>query len=344
MEYRFFLVMACVVLSCTTESCRSSREPQEVVNVYSHRHYPADRDLFREFETLTGIRVNVLKAGADELINRLELEGATSPADLLITVDAGRLYRAKVKGLLQSVSSPTLNTAVPLYLRDQENTWFGLTTRARIIVYSKERVNPTELGTYEDLTDPKWYGRILVRSSANIYNQSLLASILAAKGSDDARDWAAGIVKNMARVPKGNDRDQIKGISARIGDIALVNSYYLGLLASSSDPIDKAAVEAVGIHFPNQADRGTHINISGAAVTANAPNKDNAILLLEFLTSIQGQRIYAQANYEYPVRQDTSPAPLLASWGEFKSDPLPLSKLGEYNASAVALFDEVGWR
>jgi len=339
MKYTLPLIILCLIMSC-----RSNQEPEEVVNVYSHRHYTADQPLFKKFEDSTGIQVNILKAGADELINRLELEGENSPADILITVDAARLHRAKVKGLLQSVSSSTLNTAVPENFRDQENTWFGLTTRARIIAYSKERVDPTDLGTYEDLTNPKWHGKILVRSSANVYNQSLLASIIAAKGADAARSWASGVVKNMARTPKGNDRDQIRAISDGIGDIALVNSYYIGSLANSSDPADREVAQAVGIHFPNQIDRGTHINVSGAAVTANAPNKYNAILLIEFLTSIESQQVYAQNNYEYPVRQDTSLASILASWGEFKSDPLPLSSLGEYNASAVALFDEVGWR
>lgn len=343
MQSRLFLIISCLILSCSTESCRT-QDPQEVVNVYTHRHYQTDQPIFKKFETLTGIQVNILKAGADELINRLELEGDHSPADLLITVDAARLHRAKVKGLLQSVSSSTLNAAVPEHFRDQENAWFGLTARARIIAYSKERVDPTDLGTYEDLADPKWQGEILVRSSANIYNQSLLASIIAAKGSDAARTWAAGVVKNMARTPKGNDRDQIRAINDGIGDIALVNSYYLGRMSNSSDPADRAVAQAVGIYFPNQAGRGTHVNVSGAGITANAPNKDNAILLMEFLTNIESQQIFAANNYEYPVRQDTDPASILASWGEFKSDSSPLSTLGEYNAEAVAIFDEVGWR
>ncbi len=324
--------------------CTVPEPAEKLVNVYTHRHYEADQQLFDRFREETGIRVEVVKAGADELINRLQVEGENSPADLLFTVDAGRLYRAKELGLLQAVDSEVLEANVPAALRDPDNHWFGLTQRARIVVHSRERVDPASLSTYEALTDPQWRGRILVRSSGNIYNQSLLASIIAAHGADEARRWAEGMVANMARTPKGNDRDQVKAIAGGEGDVALVNTYYLGLLLDSEDPEERRVGEQVAVFFPNQEGRGAHVNVSGAGVTASAPHREEAVRLLEFLVSDAAQELFAAANYEYPVKPGVPWSDLLESWGRFKADPVSLSRLGELNAEAVRIFDEAGWR
>ncbi|HCH65438.1 MAG: Fe(3+) ABC transporter substrate-binding protein [Deltaproteobacteria bacterium] len=315
-----------------------------VVNVYSHRHYETDKRLFTKFEQETGISVRVVKAGADALIERLVSEGASSPADLLITADAGRLVRADAKGLLQPVQSEILEQAVPENLRHPDGHWFGLTQRARVIVYNKERVQPSELSTYAALTEPAWKGRVLVRSSANMYNQSLLASMIAHDGEAASQAWAEGVVSNMARPPKGSDRDQMKAVAAGVGDVAIVNTYYVGLLVNSKVPEERAVGEQMGVFFPDQDGRGAHVNVSGAGVTRHAPNRDNAVQLLEFLVNEDSQATFAQANYEFPVRADVPAGSLLESWGDFKADALPLSNLGMHQETAVRVFDAAGWR
>lgn len=326
-----------------TEESQAVEEVLEV-NVYTHRHYESDQMLFDQFEETTGIKVNVINASADELINRMELEGEASPADVLITVDAGRLHRAKTKDLLQPVTSEVLDANIPARFKDQEGYWFGLTYRARIIAYSKDRVDPSNITTYESLTDPKWSKKVLIRSSSNIYNQSLLASIIASQGEEVARSWASGVVGNLARDPKGNDRDQVKAVAAGIGDLAVLNTYYIGKLLDSKNPEEVTAGESIGVIFPNQDGRGTHINISGAGVAKHAPNLDNAIAFLEFLSADQAQGIFAGSNFEYPVKPGTALAPLLESWGSFKTDTVDLGLLGTHNKDAVLIFDEVGWK
>lgn len=316
----------------------------DVVNVYSHRHYDADKQLFKKFEETTGIKVKVVKAKAGELIKRLETEGMNSPADVFITADAGNLHRVKEKGLLQSVDSKVLEASVPATLQDSDNQWFALTKRARIIVYAKDRVKPSDLSTYEDLADPKWKGKIMVRSSSNVYNQSLLASMIAHHGEDKAQAWAEGVVANMAKKPKGNDRYQVKAIANGVGDIAIVNTYYIGKMVNNKDVAQREAVKKVGVFFPNQDNRGAHVNISGAGVTKSAKNKANAVKLLEFLVSPEAQAIFAQANYEYPVLKGTKVSDLVASWGTFKADELSIEKLGMNNKTAVKTFDKAGWR
>lgn len=340
------LALAVMVVSCssTDQSSPGNSDDPGVVNVYTHRHYEVDQEIFERFENETGIKVNVVKASADELIVRLENEGEKSPADILVTVDAGRLVLAKEKGLLQAVKSETLNENIPSYLRDPDGSWFGQTVRARILVYSKDRVDPSNLSTYEALTETMWKGRLLSRSSSNIYNQSLMASIIAHNGPVEAEKWAAGVLSNFARKPKGNDRDQIVAIAADQGDVAIVNSYYMGKLLQSDDSGQRAAAEAVGVFFPNQNGRGTHINISGAGVTQHAPNRENAIKLLEYLSTPDIQALFAEANSEYPVNPSVPKAALLDSWGDFKRDTLNLVKLGELNSEAVEIFDRVGWK
>ncbi|KEO73182.1 iron deficiency-induced protein A [Anditalea andensis] len=331
------LIIGVLIISCNGQE-------QEIVNVYTHRHYEADQQLFDNFTAQTGIQVNVVSASADELIQKLELEGAGSPADVLITVDAGRLHRAEEKDLLQSIDSEILQENIPQKYNSPSNKWFGLTYRARILAYSKERVDPSELSTYEALADDKWEGRLLTRSSENIYNQSLLASILEAHGEEKTTEWAKAVLSNMARSPKGNDRDQVKAVASGEGDVAIVNTYYIGIMLNDSNIEEQRAAEQVGIFFPNQEDRGTHINISGAGVTKYAPNKGNAIKLLEFLSGKEAQTLLADINFEYPVNPEVEHSPLLKNWGDFKSDDIALYKLGNKNREAVMIFDRIGWK
>jgi iron(III) transport system substrate-binding protein len=345
---RLFLVLftLSLITSCKNEKqeTAATSENSGEVNVYTHRHYASDQQLFKQFEETTGIKVNVINANADELIQKMKMEGAQSPADVLITVDAGRLTRAKDQDLLQTIDSDILNNTIASHLKDPDNQWFGLTKRARVIVYAPERVDSTELSTYEDLATDKWRDRVLVRSSENIYNQSLLASIIVNNGEEAARNWVEGMVESMARSPKGNDRDQVKAVVAGEGDLAIVNTYYIGNLLNSENPEEVKAGESVKVFFPNQEGRGTHINVSGAGVARHAPNKANAVKFIEFLVSREAQEVFANSNYEYPVNEEVQPAQLLQSWGEFKEDRLNLSKLGDFNKKAVLIFDEAGWK
>ena len=313
------------------------------INIYTHRHYDSDKILFKKFTDITGIEVNVIKGSADQLIQRLQSEGSNSPADILLTVDAGRLVRAKDMGLLESVSSKILTKNVPEMMRDSENHWFGLSVRARVIAYAKDRIKENELSTYEDLADPKWRGKIVVRSSNNIYNQSLLASLINENGSKNALKWAKSVRKNMARKPRGNDRDQARAVASGVADLAIINTYYLGLLANSSDKADREVAEKLNIFFPNQNGRGTHINVSGVAVTKSSKNKKEAIRFIEFLTEEDNQRIFSEANYEYPLDYNNSKSKIHLKWGRFKADSIDLSILGKNNAEAVKIFDLAGW-
>jgi iron(III) transport system substrate-binding protein len=337
------LLLSVLIISCKSEKKEPVKKEQEV-NIYTHRHYKPDQELFAQFEKETGIKVNVVNASADELIQKMSLEGEQSPADVLITVDAGRLVRAKNNGLLQSVKSEFLEETIPSHLKDTDNQWFALTKRARVVVYNPDNVKAEDLSTYEDLTDDKWKNKILIRSSSNIYNQSLMASIIANSDEATAVKWAEGIVANMARSPKGNDRDQIKAVVAGEGSLAVVNTYYIGKLLNSKNADEVKAGEGIKVFFPNQEGRGTHVNVSGAGVAKYAPNKVNAIKFIEFLASEKAQKVFAKANYEYPVNTKVMPSELLQSWGSFKEDTLSLSKLGENNKKAVLAFDAASWK
>ncbi len=331
------------VLFCALFTALFAAADDSALTLYSYRHYPSDTQLYETFTERTGIAVNVVQGSADELIERMKAEGANSPADIFITADAGRLVRAKAEGLLQPIASETLRTRIPEKLRDPEDAWFGFTQRARIIVYAKDRVDPAELSTYEALTDEKWRGRILARSSSHIYNQSLLASIIAAHGVEAATEWARGVRANMARPPQGSDRDQMRAVVAGLGDIALVNTYYVGLLVNSSSAEDQAVGNALGVFFPNQEGRGAHMNISGAGVTKASDNSAGAQRLLEFLVSDEAQAVFPSTTSEFPVVPSVPKTELLESWGTFKVDPLNVAQLGELNATAVRCFDLAGW-
>lgn len=330
--------------SVSTEESKVELVEAGIVNLYTDRHYDTDAELYAKFTEETGIEVNVIKGKGDELIERMTREGEDTEADLLITADAGRLFRAKDAGLLQAVTSDIVEENVPSNLRDNENHWIGLTMRARVIVFAKDRVTPEMLSTYEDLTDSKWAGKILVRSSSNIYNQSLLASFIEVNGEQAAKEWAAGLVNNMAREPQGNDRAQATAVVAGEGDLAIMNTYYIGKMLNSENPEEVNVANKVGIFFPNQETSGTHVNVSGAGLAKHSKNKENAVKLVEFLTSEEAQDLYSSANYEYPVNQKVEASELLKSWGDFKTQDINLTVLGDNNLRAVEIFNEVNWQ
>lgn len=318
------------------------------VNVYSARIEDLIKPLLDRFTDETGIKVNLVTGNADALLQRLQLEGRNTPADVLITTDVGRLHVAKSRDLLQPIESDGLKENIPSHYRDPDNTWYGLSLRSRVIVYSHERVDAGELSTYEALTDDKWQNRLCVRSSSNVYNQSLVASLIAHNGIEATQQWANGLVANFARSPQGGDRDQIKAVAAGQCDIALVNTYYLAAMLASNRESEVNAAMSVGVFWPNQpgteSPRGAHMNISGAALTKAAKNNKDAIKLLEFMLTDEAQQWYADKNFEYPVKPGSEPNAILKNWGGFKADDLNLGKLGEYNAEAVRIMDRAGWK
>ncbi|MCX7645828.1 MAG: Fe(3+) ABC transporter substrate-binding protein [Rhodobacteraceae bacterium] len=313
------------------------------LNVYSSRHYDTDDQLYNAFTEATGIKVNRIEAEADELIARLEAEGANSPADVFITVDAGRMWRAEQKGLLQPVESAVLEERIPEALRHPDNLWFGISTRARVIFYAKDRVeNPPQ--TYADLADPAYKGKVCIRSGFNIYNLSLLASIIEHEGEEAARAWAEGVKANLAREPEGGDTDQLKAIVSGQCDIAVANTYYLArAIASQVDGLT-GSTDQIGIVFPNQETTGTHVNVSAAAVAAHAPNRDNAVKFLEYLTSDSAQEYFAGQNNEYPAVPGLAATEAVTSLGAFRADELNLAALGRNQAAAERIFTETGWK
>lgn len=315
------------------------------VNLYSARKEALIKPLLDKFSEQTGVTVNLVTAAADALLARLKSEGKLTPADVFITVDAGRLHRAKKAELFQPIDSMIMKSAVPAQYRDPDGVWFGLSLRARPIMYVKGKVDTATLTRYEDLADGRWKGRICIRSSGNIYNQSLVASMIAANGETDTEKWAEGLVGNFGRSPTGGDRDQIKAAVAGECDIAIANTYYLArMLNDDKDDAQRTAAEKMAIIWPNQDDRGAHVNVSGAGVIRHSRNKENAIRLLEFLVSDDAQKWYAEVNHEYPVKTGVEMSETLTSFGEFRADTVNLASLGEYNASAVKLMDRAGWR
>ncbi|MEO3415502.1 Fe(3+) ABC transporter substrate-binding protein [Roseovarius sp. CAU 1744] len=313
------------------------------VNVYSSRHYDTDDALYAKFTEETGIKVNRVEAKADELIARLEAEGNNSPADVLITVDVGRMDRAEQAGLLQAFSSDVVEQKIPAHFQHPDNLWFGISQRARIIYYAKDRVD-TPPATYEELADEKWKGTICIRSSSNIYNQSLMASMIETHGEDAAREWAAGVLANMARDPQGGDTDQLRGIVSGECDVAVGNHYYF--LRGFSKDVDglTSGIDNIGWVWPNQDDRGTHVNLSTAAILANAPNAENATKLVEFLTSDFAQEHLAVQNHEYPAVTGATGTETTERLGEFKGDETtPTAAFSRNAGKAQKIFNEVGW-
>ena len=337
---KLFPLFALFILAC------SNSNSEQIVNMYSQRHYDVDQVQYDNFEKKTGIKVNVIKANADELIQRMKNEGENSPADLFITVDVGKLWQASDMDLLQKYNDESLTDGITESLTDPNGFWVPVTYRSRILVYSNERVQESDLSTYEDLANEKWKGRLLVRSSSNSYNQALLSSLVANLGEEATQNWTEAVVSNFARDPKGNDRDQVKAIAAGQGDVAIVNSYYIGLLLSSENEEEVNAGKSISVFFPNQGDgqRGSHINVSGVALAKNAPNKSNALKLIEYLTSDEAQEIYVNNTYEYSVKPNIEPNDIVKEWGTFKKDPLDLNMLGSKRNDAIRIFDAGGWK
>lgn len=310
------------------------------INIYSSRHYDTDLALYEDFTRTTGIKVNRIEAEADALIERIQAEGEFSPADLLITTDAGRLWRAEEAGILAPVESRVLAERIPAALRDPENRWFALTTRARIIIYNKAKGAPQGLATYADLAKPEFKGRICMRSSSSVYNIALLASMIAHEGEAKAAAWAKGVVANFARPPQGNDMSNIEAVAAGACDISLVNTYYL---ARFDTPEKRKVLGSIGIIFPNQATTGTHVNMSGAGVVKTAPNRANAVKFLEYLASDSAQKYLANGNNEYPAAKDVAPTSAVEALGPFKADALPAAEIGRNQARAALLYNAARW-
>ena len=317
----------------------------KILNLYSSRHYQTDEALYSGFTKATGIKVNRIEAGEDALIERIRNEGERSPADVMVTVDAGRLWRAEQLGLFQPVKSAVLEARIPLSFREPGGLWFGFSLRARLIAYNKAKVKAGELTSYEDLTDPKWKGRVCMRSSSNIYNLSLMGALIDHLGEAKAEAWARSVRNNFAREPKGGDTDQLKSVAAGECDVTISNQYYYARLARSQKAEERAVAEKVAVVFPNQSSWGTHVNVSGAGVMKNAPHREAAIRFLEYLASDEAQRYFADGNNEWPVVPSVQVVnPVLSAFGAFKYDPLNVAVLGRNQPAAQKLYDRVAWK
>lgn len=312
------------------------------LNIYSSRHYDTDEALYSGFEQATGITINRIEGDADELMARMRAEGRNSPADVFITVDVSRLNRAVDAGLLQPVDSELLEARIPANLQDDENLWFGFSQRSRIIFYNTDLVD-TPPATYADLADPAYEGLVCIRSSTNTYNQTLLASIIAHEGEEAARDWAAGVVRNFARSPQGGDTDQIRGVASGECGVAVSNTYYfVRALREQVDGVSEH-LDVIGYVFPDQDGNGAHMNVSGAGVAVNAPNRDAAVAFLEYLASDDAQVYFSSGNNEYPAVEGVPMVAELAGLGEFQADTVSLSDVADNLATAQRIFNEVGW-
>ncbi|MCK7458127.1 Fe(3+) ABC transporter substrate-binding protein [Idiomarina aminovorans] len=332
------------ILAATSATLVSLTSAAAEVNIYSARKEALIKPVLEKFTEQTGIEVNLLTGKADALLARLNSEGKNTPADLFLTVDAGALHRAVEANAFQPLDSDVINSAVPSHFRSSDNLWFGLSLRARPIFYSPERVNPDELESYLSLADDKWNDRICIRSSNNLYNQSLVAALIEHHGAEKTEAWAEQFVANFAREPVGGDRDQIKGVAYGVCDIAVANTYYFGHMLNSDDAEQREAAEKVKIFWPAQDKQGAHVNVSGIGITKHAQNVDQAQKLIQFLVSEESQKWYAQANYEYPVREGVEWSETLQQWDDFKQDDIAMDILGENNGDAVRLMNRAGWR
>jgi len=347
MRKRFFSLATAILLAATTAGAQ-----EQVLNVYSARHYPSDEALYGGFTKATGIKINRVDADDAGIISRLKAEGAASPADVILLVDAARLWRAEVDGLFQPVKSKTLEDAIPTQFRgkaaaDGASAWYGFSTRARVVVYDKIKVKKDDVDTYEELGDPKNKGRLCIRSGSHPYNLSLFGAVLEHLGEQKTEAWLKGMVDNMARAPKGGDTDQIKAVAAGECGIAVTNSYYLARLMRSTKAEDQAVVERVGVVFPNQGSWGTHVNIAGGAVARHAKNQANAVKFLEYLASPAAQEHFANGNNEWPTAKGvklSNPALQAMGGASFKSETIPISVVGMNSVKVQQMLDRVGFR
>ncbi len=341
---RFRRAAAAVAVTTLLASAHQASGQAAELNLYSSRHYQTDEALYEGFTRMTGIQINRIEGKGDALIERIKAEGANSPADVFITVDAGRLWRAEQAGLFQAVGSNLLDELIPANLRQPDGLWFGFSTRARLIYFNRANVEADEIKAYEDLADAKWKGRVCIRSSANIYNQSLLGGMIVAHGEAGAEAWAAAVVSNFARDPQGGDTDQIKAVAAGECDVAVGNSYYYVRLSNSDDAGKRAIADKVGWVFPNQDGRGAHVNVSGAGVLKHAPNREAAVKFLEYLASKEAQSIFANGNNEYPVVAGVDAGSAVEALGAFRPDPINVAVYGENQPAAQKIFDRAGWK
>lgn len=344
------LTVSTILTGCGVNEDKSNvisevpNKTKQIVNVFTARHYDIDFAMFDEFEKKTGITVNEIKGKAEELVERMKREGESSEADLFITVDGGVLNYAKESGVLQPIKSDVIKANVPDRLWDKDDQWVALASRARVIVYAKDRVTPDQLTTYEALTDEKWKGKVLARSSSSLYNQSLVASLIELNGEEQTAKWAEGLVANFARDPEGGDRDQAKAIAAGIGDVAIMNTYYVGQMLHSKEAEEVKVAESIGVFFPNQSTTGTHLNISGIGLAAHSKNKDNALKLIEYMTGKEGQEMLTKGSFEFPVNEAAELPDLLKGWGKFKTQDIEFAKLGENNKKATELLNKAAWK
>lgn len=339
------LVLAGLWVASSDARAQAKPDAEKVLNLYSARHYQTDEALYDNFTKKTGIKINRIELGDEPLLQRLRTEGAASPADVILLVDAARLWRAQVDGLFKPVQSKILDDKVPAKLRANDNSWVGLSTRARVIVYNKASVKPEDVATYELLADPRNKGKVCTRSGSHPYMLSLIGSLVERNGEKATESWANGMVANMARPPRGGDTDQIKAVASGECGVALTNSYYLARLMRSDDPKDKDVVSKIGLIWPNQADKGTHVNIAGGAVAKNAPHPGNAQLFLEYLVSPEAQTYFANGNNEWPVVKGAEAGnPALAAMGKFKAEDIPVSTIGKNQIAAQRILDRAGYR
>ncbi|HWP58756.1 MAG TPA: Fe(3+) ABC transporter substrate-binding protein [Candidatus Acidoferrales bacterium] len=322
-----------------------ARAQEKVLNLYTARHYQTDEAFYTGYTKATGIKINRIEGGEDALFERIKAEGANSPADVFLTVDVARLWRAEQAGIFAPVKSATLIQRIPAQYRDQDHKWFGFSARARVLAYDRNKVKSGELMRYEDLASPRWKGEICTRSSSHPYNLSLIASMILHLGEEKATEWARGVAANLARPPRGGDTDQLRAVAAGECAIALSNHYYYVRLMRSQQPEDRAVVEKVGLVWPNQSDRGAHVNISGGGMLRHAPHRDAAVKFLEYLASDEAQTLFAKGNNEWPTVKGVKLGnPELESFGQFKIDALPLAHLGKTQAAAQLIADKVGWK
>ncbi|MGY2490315.1 MULTISPECIES: Fe(3+) ABC transporter substrate-binding protein [unclassified Cupriavidus] len=318
---------------------------EKVLNLYTARHYQTDEALYANFTKQTGIKINRIEGQEDPLLERIRNEGANSPADVFITVDIGRLWRAQQAGVFAPVKSKVLESRIPANYRDANGEWFGFSARGRVIAYNKTAVKAGDIASYEDLADPKWKGKVCTRSSGHVYNLSLVSSLIAHDGEARTEQWARGVAANLARVPKGGDTDQLKAVAAGECDVAIANTYYIARLLKSTKPEDKAVADKLGVLWPNQSSQGVHMNVSGGGMLKHAPNKEAAVKFLEYLASDEAQRYFADGNNEWPVVQGVKVSnPALEALGTFKSDTINVAELGKYQPQAQKLVDRAGFK
>ena len=349
MKINKFLLLALLIVPITLVFLTKTNEEvqNEEVNIYTSRHYDADNLLYEQFTKKTGIKVNIISGKGSALIERLKAEGINSPGDVFFTVDAGNLANFQKQGFLQSIQSEIIKQSVPVELRGENDEWVAVAKRARVIFYNPELVSEGEIKdiNYEDLASDVWKNGIAIRSSSNMYNQSLVSSLISNLGIDETEKWAKGLVSNFARKPQGNDRSQIMAVANKEASIAIANTYYIGIMLSGKGGKEQLnAAQKVKIVFPNQNNRGTHINVSGGGVLKHSPNRENAEKFLEFLLSEEAQVHIVNNTFEYPVLESVKPHPIIESFGDFKMDKTSIADFGKYNPEAVKLMDRVSWQ